>query len=73
MLGMTPLRPLAMTSMMAASEPPYSHTLSVRLGAPMACIPVPSGMWQARSFHRTSAGLRRPVMRRADGPDSDNT
>ena len=40
--GIWLLRPLLMLSTTVASEPPDSHTLSVRLGAPRAGLPLPS-------------------------------
>ena len=38
-----PLRPFAMVSLIVCGEPPYSQMLSVRLGAPSAGLPLPSG------------------------------
>ncbi|CFU00101.1 Uncharacterised protein [Bordetella pertussis] len=40
-------RPSRMVRTMDASELPYSHTSSVRLGAPSAWLPLPSTPWQA--------------------------
>ena len=41
------LRPLVTVSVIVASELPYSQTLSVRLGAPSAGLPLPSAPWHA--------------------------
>src|SRR5438067_1139490 len=40
------LRPLRMVSMTVSTPPPYSQTLSLRLGAPSAWLPVPPAPWQ---------------------------
>ncbi|CFP58030.1 Uncharacterised protein [Bordetella pertussis] len=45
--GMRLSRPSRMVRTMDASELPYSHTSSVRLGAPSAWLPLPSTPWQA--------------------------
>ena len=45
--GMTFVLPLLIIATIAASPNPWSQTLSVRFGAPMAGLPLPSGPWQA--------------------------
>jgi hypothetical protein len=45
--GMMLVLPLVMIATIASSPQPCSQVLSVRLGAPTAGLPLPSGPWQA--------------------------
>ena len=65
--GITLVLPLVTIATTASSPQPCSHTLSVRLGAPSAGLPLPSAPWQAAqaaNFARPEAG-RDAVVRAA--------
>src|SRR6185436_21056124 len=56
--GITFSLPLLIIAVMASSPQPCSHTLSVRLGAPSAWLPLPSMPWQPAH----TANLARPLL-----------
>ena len=70
---MTLLRPPLIVSAIVVTLPPYSQVLSVRLGAPSAGLPLPSGPWQAA---HTVSNFSLPLAALAElcaEPESDST
>ena len=55
------------------SEPPYNQVLSVRFGAPMAGLPLPSAPWQTAQFCRNSALPASALPASTDLPDRLST
>ena len=60
-------------SMIAASELPYSQTSSVRFGAPIAGLPLPSGPWQAAQICANTPCRAAPRIVSCGNPDSERT
>ncbi|MNL37971.1 hypothetical protein D3C87_1601500 [compost metagenome] len=71
--GMRLSRPSRMVFTIDASDDPYNHTSSVRLGAPTNGLPLPSTPWQATQKLPNSRLPRNTRIGSAVRPDSERT